>query len=156
MTLGAAGDLTLARRVARASGKELWALGFTTVFAPVADVMSGLDGRRSAAVPRCPTRPWSRRSSPRRLVAAAAAGGLSIGFGDGVRLLGGDRAGSGDVVVALDPPYALAGSTATTARIALYGRTPSAFLALVDVRVGADAGGGILPVEVPEVERRGY
>jgi beta-N-acetylhexosaminidase len=41
MTLGAAGDPALARRVARASGTELRALGFTMVFAPDADVTVG-------------------------------------------------------------------------------------------------------------------
>lgn len=52
MSLGAAGDADLAVRAARASGLELRALGFTTVFAPVADVTSGPDdptiGSRSA------------------------------------------------------------------------------------------------------------
>jgi beta-N-acetylhexosaminidase len=90
-----------------------------------------------------------------RLAGAANAAGLSLGSGDVVRLLGGDRAGSGDVVVALDTPYALADSTATQARIALYGRTPAAFRALVDVLTGVAAGGGTLPVEVANVEQPG-
>ncbi|HEY9377806.1 MAG TPA: hypothetical protein VIQ02_12010, partial [Jiangellaceae bacterium] len=75
--------------------------------------------------------------------------------GDLVRLLGGRRSGSGDVVVALDTPYALADSRATTARIALYGRTPAAFRALTDVLTGSVAGGGTLPVEVRDVDRTG-
>ncbi len=41
MALGAAGDPELAQRVAAASGQELRALGYTTVFAPVADVTLG-------------------------------------------------------------------------------------------------------------------
>jgi beta-N-acetylhexosaminidase len=43
MALGAADDPALARSVAAASGHELRALGFTMVFAPVADVTSGVD-----------------------------------------------------------------------------------------------------------------
>jgi beta-N-acetylhexosaminidase len=91
----------------------------------------------------------------RRLADAASAKGLTIGAGDVVRLLGGSRPGSGDVVVALDTPYALAGSSATTSRIALYGRTPAAFRALVDVLVGSGTSDGTLPVDVRGVERRG-
>ena len=90
-----------------------------------------------------------------RLAQAAAAAGLAVGSGSVVRLLGGDGAGSGDVVVALDTPYGLENSSATTARIALYGRTPSAFRALIDVLAGTAVGGGTLPVDVGEVERRG-
>ena len=90
-----------------------------------------------------------------RLAEAASADGLSVGSGDLVRLLGGRRSGSGDVVVALDTPYALADSRATTARIALYGRTPAAFRALTDVLTGSVAGGGTLPVEVRDVDRTG-
>ncbi|HEX2361869.1 MAG TPA: glycoside hydrolase family 3 N-terminal domain-containing protein [Jiangellaceae bacterium] len=91
----------------------------------------------------------------RRVADAASAKGLTIGAGDVVRLLGGSRPGSGDVVVALDTPYALAGSSATTSRIALYGRTPAAFRALVDVLVGSGTSDGTLPVDVRGVERRG-
>ncbi len=90
-----------------------------------------------------------------RLEQAASADGLSVGSGDLVRLLGGGWSGSGDVVVALDTPYALADSDATTARIALYGRTPAAFRALTDVLTGAATGGGTLPVGVRDVERSG-
>ncbi|MGH8828481.1 MAG: glycoside hydrolase family 3 N-terminal domain-containing protein, partial [Jiangellaceae bacterium] len=53
MTLGAARDPELATQVAFASGEELRALGFTAVFAPVADVTIGPDdptiGSRSAS-----------------------------------------------------------------------------------------------------------
>jgi beta-N-acetylhexosaminidase len=91
------------------------------------------------------------------LVAAARAAGLSIGSGDGVRLLGATPPvpGDGDVVVSLDTPYALGASNATTARIALYGRTPEAFRALVDVLVGAASAGGRLPVDVPGIDQDG-
>jgi beta-N-acetylhexosaminidase len=92
-----------------------------------------------------------------RLADAARAAGLAVGTGDVVRLLGvlPPEPGSGDVVVSLDTPYALADSTATTAKIALYSRTPDAFRALVDVLTGAETTGGRLPVDVPGVERDG-
>lgn len=92
-----------------------------------------------------------------RLAAAAQGAGLAVGSGDVVRLLGAmpPDPGSGDVVVSLDTPYALGQSSADTARIALYGRTPAAFRALVDVLTGEASGGGRLPVEVPGVERPG-
>ncbi|MGI8888317.1 MAG: glycoside hydrolase family 3 protein [Nocardioidaceae bacterium] len=52
MSLGASGDLQLARRAARANGEELRAAGFTMVFAPDADVTVGASdptiGSRSA------------------------------------------------------------------------------------------------------------
>jgi beta-N-acetylhexosaminidase len=89
------------------------------------------------------------------LAEAAEAAGVRIGSGDVVRLLGGTSPGSGDVVVALDTPYGLGESSATSGRIALYGRTPAAFRALVDVLTGTASGGGTLPVEVPGVDRRG-
>ncbi len=90
-----------------------------------------------------------------RLTAAAEAAGLAVGSGDVVRLLGGSDPGSGDVVVALDTPYALGASQATTAKIALYGRTPQAFAALVDVLRGEETGHGRLPVDVDGVEQLG-
>jgi beta-N-acetylhexosaminidase len=90
-----------------------------------------------------------------RFVDAARAAGLGVGSGDTVRLLGGAAPGAGDVVVALDTPYGLGGSTAGTAAIALYGRTPGAFRALVEVLTGTASGGGRLPVEVAGVERAG-
>jgi beta-N-acetylhexosaminidase len=84
-----------------------------------------------------------------RFTAAARQAGLATGSGDVVRLLGGPTSsGSGDVVVALDAPFGLGRSTASTARLALYGRTPQAFRALVDVLLGRAAGGGTLPVAV--------
>ena len=92
-----------------------------------------------------------------RLVDAAEAAGLAVGSGEVVRLLGAlpPNPGSGDVVVSLDTPYALAESSATTAKMALYGRTPDAFRALVDVLTGAASAGGRLPVDVPGVQRDG-
>ena len=90
-------------------------------------------------------------------VEAAEDAGLAVGSGEVVRLLGAlpPNPGSGDVVVSLDTPYALAESSATTAKIALYGRTPDAFRALVDVLTGAASAGGRLPVDVPGVQRDG-
>jgi len=90
-----------------------------------------------------------------RLVAAAEAAGLTVGSGDLVRLLGGNDPGRGAVVVALDTPYGLGDSSATSARIALYGRTPQAFRALVAVLLGKATGGGMLPVAVHGVEQPG-
>jgi len=90
-----------------------------------------------------------------RFADAATAAGLEVGTGDVVRLLAGTAPGAGDVVVALDTPYGLGGSTAGTAAIALYGRTPEAFRALLDVFTGKATGGGALPVEVGGVERTG-
>ncbi len=81
-----------------------------------------------------------------RLAAAAQQAGLETGWGPVVTLLGGTSPGSGDVVVALDRPEALADSSAGTT-IALYGRTPESFSALVEVLTGAEAPGA-LPVEV--------
>ncbi|MEV4901916.1 glycoside hydrolase family 3 N-terminal domain-containing protein [Citricoccus sp. NPDC055426] len=88
-----------------------------------------------------------------RLASAAEAAGLSLGSGPEVALLGGAREpGRGDVVVALDAPFGLAGSTAPDdgALVALYGRTPGAFEALVDVLTGEAEAPGALPVSVGE------
>lgn len=71
-----------------------------------------------------------------------------------VRLLGGTDPGSGDVVVALDRPYALGRSDAPV-KIALYGRTPGAFRALAEVLAGTSAATGTLPVTVDGVEQQG-
>ena len=81
-----------------------------------------------------------------RLAEAAQQAGLEVGSGPVVTLLGGTSPGSGDVVVALDRPEALADSAAETT-IALYGRADEQFEALVDVLTGA-AAPGALPVEV--------
>lgn len=87
-----------------------------------------------------------------RLTEAARKAGLTVGEGgDVVHLLNRGEAGSGAVVVALDTPYGLARSSASTARIGLYGRTPEAFRALVDVLTGKARGGGRLPVHAGDL-----
>ncbi len=93
------------------------------------------------------------QSDRTRFAAAAERAGLDVGAGgDVVRLLSkGSGGGRGEVVVALDTPYALSGSKALAARIALYGRTPDAFRALADVLAGKAHGGGHLPVRVDGV-----
>ena len=87
---------------------------------------------------------------------AAAAAGLTTDANapTTVRLLGGTDPGSGDVVVALDRPYALGRSDAPV-KIALYGRTPGAFRALAEVLAGTSAATGTLPVTVDGVEQQG-
>ena len=75
--------------------------------------------------------------------------GLRTGSGTVVRLLAsGSSHGGGDVVVALDTPYGLARSAATTARIAAYGRTSAVFASLMKVLTGAATAPGSLPVKV--------
>ena len=87
---------------------------------------------------------------------AADAAGLSVGSGAVVDFVGyGDTSGSGDVVVTTDTPYALGDSQATTARIALYGETPEAMRALVEVLIGERRAPGRLPVRVDGVSRTG-
>ena len=66
----------------------------------------------------------------------------------------GDGPVAGEVAVATDTPYALAGSEAPV-RIATYGTTPGAMTALVDVLTGDATAPGRLPVPVAGVERRG-
>jgi beta-N-acetylhexosaminidase len=84
-----------------------------------------------------------------RFTAAARRAGLRIGSGSVVRLLpNGSSHGSGDIVVALDTPYGLAISAASTARIAVYGRTGSVFSSLVRVLTGEAVAPGRLPVDV--------
>ncbi|MBB5749524.1 glycoside hydrolase family 3 N-terminal domain-containing protein [Citricoccus sp.] len=88
-----------------------------------------------------------------RLTEAARAAGLTVGSGPVVNLVGTARgAGRGDVVVALDAPFGLASSAVPDegALIALYGRTPGAFEALVDVLTGTAEAPGALPVDVGE------
>lgn len=83
-----------------------------------------------------------------RLATAAQDAGLQVGWGPIVTLLGGTTPGSGDIAVALDRPEGLADSVAET-KIALYGRTPESFSALIEVLTGAEAPGA-LPVQVGE------
>lgn len=95
------------------------------------------------------------------LVAAAGAAGLATGSGDSVVLVGGSSyqagggvggpgTGSGDVVVAMDRPYVLADSTASTALIAAYGRDRATMDALVQVLLGEATAPGALPTPVGE------
>lgn len=87
-----------------------------------------------------------------RLRAAARGSGLGTGSGDVVVLVGSPgSSGRGDVVVSLDTPYGLGSSSATTASLALFGRTPQSFEALVDVLVGRAQAEGRVPVRVDGV-----
>ena len=92
----------------------------------------------------------------RRFNRAAARAGLGTGSGTHVALVGyGGSGTSADVVVSLDVPYVLGASSAGTARIAMYGDTPGAMRALVDVLTGRERAPGRLPVHVEGVQRRG-
>lgn len=65
------------------------------------------------------------------------------------------RARRGSVVVSMDTPYILGPSRARTAKIAVYGETPGAMSALVDVLIGKATAPGRLPVHVAGVQRNG-
>jgi beta-N-acetylhexosaminidase len=83
-----------------------------------------------------------------RFEAAAAKAGLPIGTGPLVTLIGfGGQPAGGDIAVTLDAPWPLAGSSAPV-KIALYGRTPGAFDALVAVLRGKATAPGKLPAAV--------
>lgn len=87
---------------------------------------------------------------------AARRAGLGVGSGTSVALVGyGGSGASADVVVTTDTPYALGRSDARVARIAMYGDTPGAMRALVEVLLGRATAPGSLPVPVPDVARRG-
>lgn len=91
-----------------------------------------------------------------RFYAAARAAGLRTGSGTSVALIGYGGAGrSADVVVTTDTPYPLASSRATVSKIAMYGDTPEAMRALVQVLLGKARARGHLPVPVPGVARSG-
>ncbi len=91
-----------------------------------------------------------------RFDTAATRAGLATGSGTTVALVGyGGSATSADVVVSTDTPYVLGPSSAGTAKIALYGDTPGAMRALVDVLLGETRALGRLPVRVAGVERAG-
>ncbi len=76
------------------------------------------------------------------LAEALAEHGISQGGGTSVLLLGSARAsGTADVVVAMDAPWGLPASSATT-YIGLYGRSADALRGLADVLAGAVAPGG--------------
>ncbi|UPK75984.1 hypothetical protein MU582_04930 [Nocardioidaceae bacterium SCSIO 66511] len=88
--------------------------------------------------------------------AAAERAGLEVGGGSTVTFVGwGDTSGSGDVVVTTDTPYALGDSSASKAKVALYGDTPQAMRALVAVLQGKAKAPGRLPVRVDGVTRDG-
>ncbi len=80
---------------------------------------------------------------------AASAAGLQTGSGAVVRLLGtGTSTGSGDVLVALDAPFGLGTARGSTATLAVFGRSPGAFAALIDVLTGDASAQGALPVSI--------
>ena len=86
-----------------------------------------------------------------RFEAAAARAGLALGSGPLVNLIGyGGRPAGGDIEVALDAPWALAGSPAPV-RLALYGRSDAAFDALAAVLAGKAAAPGNLPAAVGNI-----
>jgi beta-N-acetylhexosaminidase len=88
--------------------------------------------------------------------AAAARAGLGTGAGTTVALIGyGGSPRDADVVVSMDTPYPLAASHGAIARIALFGDTPGAMRALVDILLGRAGAPGRLPVPVPGVARTG-
>jgi len=76
------------------------------------------------------------------LAQALAEHGIGEGGGTSVLLLGsGQGSGTADVVVAMDAPWGLPASTATT-YVGLYGRSADALRGLADVLAGAVAPGG--------------
>jgi len=100
-----------------------------------------------------------RASGPADVVArfntAARRAGLRTGSGTGVALIGyGGSGRSADVVVTTDTPYAL-GTSSARVKIAMYGDTPGAMRALVDVLLGKARAPGTLPVPVRGTARRG-
>jgi beta-N-acetylhexosaminidase len=91
-----------------------------------------------------------------RFEEAAHRAGVRTGRGPLVALVGyGGAPARAAVVVSLDTPYVLADSRAGVAEIALYGDTPGAMRALVDVLTGRARATGELPVHVPGVARTG-
>lgn len=91
-----------------------------------------------------------------RFEAAAQRAGLETGAGRHVAFVGyGGGGASADIVVATDTPYALGRSSARVAKVAMYGDTPGAMRALVDVLTGKARAPGRLPVAVEGVQRRG-
>lgn len=83
-----------------------------------------------------------------RFARAARDAGISLGAGPLVTLIGYEGVpATGDVVVALDAPWPLAGSAAP-AKVALYGRSQEAFNALAAVLAGKAPATGKLPAAV--------
>lgn len=89
-----------------------------------------------------------------RFRAAADERGIDTASGPVVKLVTGAAGNStaGDIEVSLGGPWALAASDAEV-RIALYGRTPGAFDALLDFMTGEAPAPGALPVDVGTFER---
>jgi len=88
--------------------------------------------------------------------AAADQAGLVVGSGSTVRFLGpADAPGSADVVVSTDTPYVLGPSDGAVAEIALFGQTPQAMRALIEVLTGRRTAPGRLPVDVSGATRVG-
>jgi beta-N-acetylhexosaminidase len=83
------------------------------------------------------------------LAAELAARGVGTGGGTTIRLLGSPGgSGAADVVVAMDGPWGLPQSSATT-YVGLFGRSAPSFAALADVLTGAVAPTGRWPVALP-------
>jgi beta-N-acetylhexosaminidase len=83
-----------------------------------------------------------------RFAAAAKNAGIAMGAGPLVTLIGyGGAPAKSDIAVALDAPWPLAQSVAPT-KIALYGRSPGAYKALLAVLAGKAAAPGKLPAAV--------
>ena len=83
------------------------------------------------------------------LAGELAARGIGTGGGTTIRLLGSPGgSGAADVVVAMDGPWGLPQSSATT-YVGLFGRSEESFAALADVLTGAVAPTGRWPVELP-------
>lgn len=115
-----------------------------------------VDGPCAGAMVHGSVQPVGDSESVAAFAHAAEAAGLSVGGGPTVRFIGyGGSAGSGDIVVSTDTPYVLGDSPASTAKIALYGQTPQAMRALVDVLRGEADAPGRLPVPVDGVPRQG-
>lgn len=83
-----------------------------------------------------------------RFATAARDAGIAVGKGPLVTLIGyGGAPAKSDIAVALDAPWPLAQSAAAT-RIALYGRSPGAYKALLAVLAGKATAPGKLPAAV--------
>ncbi|WP_309811815.1 glycoside hydrolase family 3 N-terminal domain-containing protein [Pseudarthrobacter sulfonivorans] len=108
-----------------------------------------LSGRCAGPIARAGIRVAGGSDQDRaRFEAAAGKAGLAIGRGPLVTLIGyGGAPAGGDIAVTLDAPWPLAGSSAPV-KIALYGRTPGAFGALVSVLTGKATAPGKLPAAV--------
>ena len=115
-----------------------------------------VDGPCSGALVDGAVRPVGDADAVAAFTATAKQAGLKVGGGSTVAFVGwGGSSASGDIVVTTDTPYALADSSATKAKVALYGETPEAMRALVAVLRGDAKAPGRLPVPVDGVPREG-